>query len=90
VFSSLRDSKYGKVNGLLAIALPSVIGADVSPRARVDENVVSDPKGKGIGYARWRSCPTYSSTVRSWINDAYAARTQRAPSDRQHEAAATQ
>lgn len=77
VYSSLRNSKYSKVNGLLAIALPSVSGAGVALPERVGDNVRRHSNGTDIGYARWMSYPNQSSSVRSWINGAYNARTER-------------
>jgi uncharacterized protein (UPF0371 family) len=76
VYSSLRNSKYSKVNGLLAIALPSVSGG-ATLQARVSDNVVRS-NGNDMGYARWNTYPTSALSMRSLINDAYAARTERA------------
>jgi hypothetical protein len=78
VYSSLRDSKYSKVNGLLAITLPSA--ANLSNKrlpARVDDNVVRDADSKDIGYARWYRYPTSKGVLRSCIDDAFLARTTR-------------
>jgi hypothetical protein len=77
VYSSLRDSKHSKVNGLVAIALPSIASGG-RLQARIDDNVTRDSDGKNEGYARWYSYPSYKSTLRSWIDDAFSARTSRA------------
>ncbi|MEV6283096.1 TIR domain-containing protein [Kribbella sp. NPDC051770] len=77
IYSSLRDSKHSKVNGLVAIALPS-IGSGGTLQARINDNVQRDSSGKDIGYARWYAYPTYKSSLRSWVDDAFSARTGRA------------
>ncbi|CPR80059.1 TIR domain-containing protein [Mycobacteroides abscessus] len=75
VYSSLRDSKLSKINGLLAIQLPS--GKDSQLQARVRDNIERDEDGIDIGYARYNVYPDSKSTLRDLINDAYAARTSR-------------
>jgi hypothetical protein len=78
VYSSLRSSKHSKVNGLLAISLPSVSGKGATLQARVNDNLVRDANNKDLGYARWKKYPTSKSDLRAWIEDAYQARTTRA------------
>lgn len=75
VYSSLRDSKYSKVNGLLAIQLPSADGCTL--QARVNDNIVRMANGTDIGYARYYVYPGSQSVLRGWISDAFAARTSR-------------
>jgi hypothetical protein len=75
VYSSLRNDKNNRLNGVLAIELPSR-GTGSLP-ARVDDNVIRDGHND-IGYARWHVYPTSSETLRSLIEDAYVARTSRA------------
>lgn len=78
VYSSLRSSKNSKVNGLLAISLPSVLGKGATLQARVDDNLERDANNNDLGYARWMKYPTSKPALRSWIEDAYQARTSRA------------
>jgi MTH538 TIR-like domain (DUF1863) len=73
VYSSLRSSKLSKVNGLLAIELPS--GGKL--QARVNDNIERDANGTDIGYARWMSYPGSKGTLRGWVSDAFGARTSR-------------
>jgi hypothetical protein len=76
VYSSLRQDKNNRRNGLLAITLPSA--ANYSGKrlpARVDDNVAAD---QSLGYARWKKYPRSSSSLRTWIEDAFEARTVRA------------
>ncbi len=77
IYSSLRSSKSSTVNGLLALKLPSM--GDFNPKLleRLSDNVVRDADGDDIGYARYMSYPTYKSTLRDYISDAFAARTSR-------------
>lgn len=78
VYSSLRSSKHSKVNGLLAISLPSVSGRGANLQARVNDNLERDADDNDFGYARWMKYPASKSALRSWIEDAYKARTSRA------------
>ncbi|MFD6613170.1 TIR domain-containing protein [Micromonospora chalcea] len=77
VYSSLRSDRNNRLNGLLAIELPSA--ADVSSKlpARVRKNVIKDARGNNIGYARYKVYPSSDSTLRRWIEDAFQARTTR-------------
>jgi hypothetical protein len=73
IYSSLRSSKLSKVNGLLAIQLPS--GGKI--QARVDDNIEREADDTDIGYARWIAYPSTKGTLRNWISDAFDARTSR-------------
>lgn len=73
IYSSLRDSKLSKVNGLLAIQLPS--GGKL--QARINDNVQRNESSMDIGYARWHAYPGSKSELRSLISDAFDARTSR-------------
>lgn len=73
IYSSLRSSKLSKVNGLLAIQLPS--GGKL--QARIEDNVKRDENGLDLGYARWYTYPTTKNSLRNWISDAFDARTSR-------------
>lgn len=77
VYSSLRSSKHSKVNGLLAIQLPSVSGTVVTLPPRVVDNIERDANNNDTGYARYYEYPTSKATLRAWVNDAYSARTTR-------------
>jgi hypothetical protein len=76
LYSSLRQDKNNRRNGLLAIELRSR-GTGALP-GRIDDNVERDSSGTDIGYARWYAYPKAKSSLRAWIEDAYAARTARA------------
>ncbi|MFG1815797.1 TIR domain-containing protein [Kribbella sp. NPDC049174] len=78
IASSLRNSKYSKMNGLLGIRLPSVGHINPQLPARFSDNVVRDSSGNDVGYARWYSYPTSKASLRNWISDAFSARTSRA------------
>lgn len=73
VYSSLRSGKINRVNGLLAIELPSVAGSSRLP-ARVNDNYV---KG-GNSYAKYWSYPYNASTLQGWIQQAFDARSSKA------------
>ena len=77
VYSSLRSSKHSKVNGLLAVQLPSVSGKTVTQQARVGDNIKRDANNNDIGYARYYVHPDSKASLRSWIDDAFNARTSR-------------
>jgi len=76
IYSSLRDSKHSKVNGLLAIQLPSGASSGAKLPARAKDNLKRD-NGTSVGYARYIAYPTSVASLRSWISDAYDARTSR-------------
>jgi MTH538 TIR-like domain (DUF1863) len=76
VYSSLRADRTNRLNGLLAITLPSA--ASYSGKklpARVDDNVAADQEK---GYARWKKYPKSSTSLREWIEDAFFSRSERA------------
>jgi MTH538 TIR-like domain (DUF1863) len=76
VYSSLRNDTNNRRNGLVAIELPSRTGGRLPDR--VNDNVRRNTDGNDIGYARWHVYPTYQSTLRDLIEDAFSARTTRA------------
>lgn len=78
IYSSLRNSTLSSANGLLAIKLPSMGSSNPRLPARLNDNVTRDANDDDIGYARYMSYPTYKSTLRDYIEDAYNARTSRA------------
>jgi uncharacterized protein (UPF0371 family) len=75
IYSSLRDSKLSKVNGLLAIQLPS--GVDAKLQARVSDNIERNADEIDTGYARYNVYPGSKSGLRNLISDAFEARTSR-------------
>lgn len=77
IYSSLRDSKHSKVNGLLVIQLPSAATTGGQLPARANDNVIRDSGSVDIGYARYKSYPTSAQSLRGWISDAFSARTSR-------------
>jgi hypothetical protein len=79
VYSSLRNDRNNRRNGLVAITLPSAAnysGKKLPPR--VDDNVMRDRNNNDIGYARWNKYPASSASLRTWIEDAFNARSTRA------------
>lgn len=76
VYSTLRNDKNNRRSGLLAIELKSVKGDSTLP-ARVSDNVKRDANKKDVGYARWIAYPISKETLRSYIEDAFTARTSR-------------
>ncbi|MGS2811515.1 TIR domain-containing protein [Nocardia sp. MW-W600-9] len=77
VYSSLRESKHSKVNGVLAIQLPSAAVNGGKLPGRVSDNVKRDATGTDVGYARYMVYPTSTDSIRSWISDAFDARVTR-------------
>lgn len=73
VYSSLRNDKNNRRNGVLAIELPSRSTGSLPPR--VADNVSRDKNGADLGYARYYVYPGSDSSLRSWIEDAFTART---------------
>jgi hypothetical protein len=69
VYSSLRRGKLNRLNGLMAIELPSVSG-NSKLQARVADNYVKD----GDSYARYWVYPESVSQLQRWIQTAYDAR----------------
>jgi Thoeris protein ThsB, TIR-like domain len=77
VYSSLRRDKYNRLNGVLAVQLPSASGTFAALPARVDTNVVRNAVGRDVGYARYKAYPTSESALQDWIEDAFRARATR-------------
>jgi hypothetical protein len=72
--ASLRQGENSLPNGLLGIVLPSQgNAADLPPRFEM--NWVPENRG---GYARYYVAPKSAEQLRSWIEDAFQARTSRA------------
>jgi hypothetical protein len=74
VYSTLRNDKKNRRNGLMAITLPSA--SDYAERqlpARVSDNFDGSD-----GYARWWKYPTSSSSLQSRIESAFIERITRA------------
>lgn len=72
--ASLRRGENSPPNGLLGIVLPSQgSAADLPPRFVMNWA----PENKG-GYARYYVAPQSADQLRSWIEDAFQARTSRA------------
>ncbi len=64
-------------NGLIAINLPSLGNKGGLP-LRLSENVIRNENKNDIGYARYHIYPNSKEELRSWIEDAFEARTKRA------------
>lgn len=64
-------------NGLIAINLPYMGERGCLPD-RVNRNITRDENQTDIGYARYYSYPKSKSTLYDWIEDAHAARSDRA------------
>lgn len=78
IYSSLRRDKRNRLNGLLAIQLPSAVGVDSAKLpSRVGLNVVRDNLQTDIGYARYNVYPTSTAALQQLIDDAFNARTGR-------------
>ena len=76
VYSSLRRDRRNRLNGLLAIQLPTGVGATLPNRA--SKNVKRDANGNDKGYARYIVYPSSATPLQSSIEDAFQARTSRA------------
>ncbi|WP_405950561.1 TIR domain-containing protein [Streptomyces prunicolor] len=76
VYSSLRRGKVNRLNGLMAIQLPSGKAAGGALPPRVSDNVLRND-GKDVGYARYYTYPRSGSTLKNWIQDAFDARQTR-------------
>ncbi len=76
VYSSLRRDKVNRLNGLMAVNLPSIGTSDSTKLPpRVSDNL---PKTDGtLAYGRWYQYPTTATELKGWIQDAYDARTTR-------------
>lgn len=77
IYSSLRSSTHSKVNGLLAIRLPSQGKKSPKLPARLDDNISRNASNTDVGYARYMSYPTSASILRTYISDAFSSRTSR-------------
>lgn len=69
VYSSLRRGKVNRINGLMAIELPSVAGDSKLP-ARVKDNYVKD----GESYAKYWVYPSSVTQLQGWIQRVFDAR----------------
>ncbi|WP_079275039.1 TIR domain-containing protein [Streptomyces phaeoluteigriseus] len=76
IYSSLRRGKVNRLNGLMAIQLPSAKSPGAKLPPRVQDNVIREGT-KDIGYARYYAYPTGGGTLQNWIQDAFDARTTR-------------
>lgn len=76
IYSSLRKDKVNRLNGLMAIQLPSAKSAGAKLPQRVQDNVIREGT-KDIGYARYYAYPTRGGTLQNWIQDAFDARRTR-------------
>ncbi|MGY2067015.1 TIR domain-containing protein [Blastococcus sp. SYSU DS0619] len=76
IYSSLRRDRVNRLNGLLAIQLPSV-AAGVTLPDRVSDNVLRDRQGSDFGYGRYYVYPSSKASLQSWIQDAFDARRTR-------------
>ncbi len=72
--ASLRQGLVYTPNGLLGILLSS---ANVNPLPHLPERFGLNFQSDERCYARYRYMPTSASELRSWIEDAYQARTTR-------------
>ena len=77
VYSSLRRGSVNRLNGLLAIQLPSAASTNPSLPQRVGDNVIRDKNNDDVGYARYYTYPRSTAALQSWIQDAFDARTSR-------------
>src|SRR5262245_60081545 len=78
IYSSLRRDRNNRLNGLLAIQLPSAAASSPSLPDRLNKNVIRDASGGDVGYARYWVYPSSTSHLRAWIDDAFNARILRA------------
>lgn len=78
IYSSLRKDRVNRLNGLVAIRLPSTAGV-TNPKlpSRLNLNVIRDSSNNDIGYARYYSYPNADWALRNYIDDAYSAREDR-------------
>lgn len=79
IASTLRNDATNKRSGLLGITLPTAANySDKKPPGRLNDNL---PPTDGQGYARWIKYPGSKDSLRSWIEDAYSARSTKARYD---------
>lgn len=74
IYSSLRDGRVNRTNGLMAIQLPSIDGTSTSIPERLYDNVPTDRHDR---YARYYRYPPSESVLRTNIDDAFLARSSR-------------
>ncbi|WP_371597754.1 TIR domain-containing protein [Streptomyces sp. NBC_00564] len=72
VYSTLRNDKFNRLSGLMAVTLPSIENSTKTLPDRVSDNV----NGTG-GYARWWKYPSSVGGLQSMIEEAFQARTSR-------------
>lgn len=72
--ASLRQGATVTPNGLLGVVLPSAGRSPEAP-ARLDLNLKKN--ATGLSYAKWYWYPENVTSLKSWIEDAYSARTTR-------------
>ena len=71
IASTLRNDSNNKRSGLLGVQLPSAAIGPSAP-ARLNDNL---PESSGAdGYARYIIYPPYHDFLRTWIEDAFTAR----------------
>lgn len=75
IYSSLRRGKINRLNGVMALQLPSVAGSGGKLPARLSDNILG-VKGED-GYARYWTYPSSKQGLRSCIDEAFAARSTR-------------
>ncbi|MGW0908435.1 TIR domain-containing protein [Streptomyces sp. NPDC002853] len=76
IYSSLRKDKVNRLNGLMAIQMPSGKSAGAKLPPRVQDNVIREGT-RDIGFARYYAYPTHGGTLQNWIQDAFEARQKR-------------
>ncbi|MEU2536605.1 TIR domain-containing protein [Streptomyces iakyrus] len=76
IYSSLRRGKVNRLNGLMAIQLPSGRNANAALPPRMQDNVMR-AESRDIGYGRYYAYPTRGGTLQKWIQDAFDARNTR-------------
>ena len=74
IYSSLRNGKVNRINGLMAIQLPSGAQGATLP-ARLKDNWKN--QGSEQDYARYWQYPTSAKSLQTLIEDAFLARTTR-------------
>lgn len=78
IYSSLRRDRRNRLNGLLAIELPSIAKESGSfLPSRVSKNVIRDDSQNDLGYARYHVYPSSDAVLQNLIEDAFQARTSR-------------
>jgi hypothetical protein len=77
VYSTLRQDRVNRLNGLLALRLPSVAGGGGSLPIRVRDNVIRGANKVDLGYGRYYVYPSSERELRGWIDDAFEARSSR-------------